>query len=141
MKIQERDFDLSPDEIKGLDIIPENRRRHVEKAKAVRFVVYLDEGEYFINAEGEPEMTIETQKEYDAFVFGTSGLFHDRGFEIVDEGYGEGEDELEFHLTALAADEPGTAVTTPVIEMRIAVRSGDNAQEEDERPAAYSSRN
>ena len=65
----------------------------------MRFIVVLEESGYTINADGNAEMTNAAQKEYDDFVSKIRQDVTSREIQIIDEGYGSDEDELEWHIT------------------------------------------
>ena len=64
-----------------------------------RIITVLDETRFTINEDGDPEMTQAAQEEYDEFVSDIRQKIMRNEITILDEGYGEDEDELEWHIT------------------------------------------
>ena len=100
MKIIKRDYSDASDRIKGVDKIGKDRIKTIKDCELTLCIITLDENEYTVNADGNPEMTEASQKEYDSFISKIrEGLISD-GIKIIDEGRGEGEDELDWYITA-----------------------------------------
>ena len=74
-----------------------------------------------MNHEGHPEMLRDVQQEYDDFVAKIRLGIEEDDIEILDEGYGEGEDELEWHIT-VCAKSPDKEFAA-VLEIDICVRT------------------
>ena len=97
VKILERNYDVTSDKIKGIDKLEDP---NVKNCKLSRFIVTIGEDGYIINEDGNPEMTQKGQAEYDDYVSKIRESMVRDEIRILDEGYGEGEDELEWHITA-----------------------------------------
>ena len=90
------------------------------------FTVILKKEAYTINADGEPEMTCRAQKEYDDFVFKIRNDSIRDYIEIVEEGYGENEDELEWHVTGCVRKKTEQDSIEAIVEFEVCVRKEDN---------------
>ena len=99
MKIFEREYDIDIEKVKGFEIIDPNFLQGIEKCKLTRFIVALDNTQYTIDSEGNPEMTDDAQSEYDDYVSRLRDMLIMDKIRILDEGYGKEENELEWHIT------------------------------------------
>ncbi len=122
MKILNRDYDITLKEIKGNEKINSLQMANINNCELTRFIVVLDKNEFFINSEGYPEMTKTSQEEYDSFVSKIRTDMQNKKIEIIDEGYGTGEDELSWHITLCVKKED---VVAGVIEIDTCVRTRD----------------
>ena len=122
MRILKRDYDVAVGQIKGVEKLDLEQLKEIDKCKLSREIVVLDETRYSINADGEPEMTRDAQIEYDEFVSQIrQGLSRD-DTRILDEGYGEGDNELEWHITVCVVDKANTGIVG-VLEVDTCVRT------------------
>ena len=104
VRVLNRDYDVTADKIKGIDKIEHS---DIEHFKLTRYIALVDETCYTVREDGNAELTRAAQEEYDDFVQKIRQEMQRDGIQVIDEGYGEGEDELEWHLTAciMKADE------------------------------------
>ncbi|MCR4616802.1 MAG: hypothetical protein K5669_01305 [Lachnospiraceae bacterium] len=125
MKIHKRDYSDAFDRIKGSEKIGPERIEKIEECELTLFIVALDESEYMINTDGNPEMTEASQGEYDSFIVQLRESMIRDEIRILDEGYGTGEDELEWHITGgfIKADSDDIVA---IIEVQTCVRSDDH---------------
>ncbi len=121
MKILKRDYDVAVNKIKGIEKLESEYMEDTHMGKLSRFIVVLDETGYKINADGEPEMKEDAQREYDEFVAKIREKMDREEFRILDEGYGTGEDELEWHISAYVLDEMEN-IKGDILEIDICVR-------------------
>ncbi len=126
MKILKRDYDVAVNKIKGIEILESEYMEDTHKGKLSRFIVVLDETGYSINADGEPEMTEDAQREYDEFVTQIRKKMDREEIRILDEGYGTGEDELEWHITACVIDDMG-GILGDILEIDVCVRTDEDS--------------
>ena len=124
MKIHKRDYSDAFDRIKGSGKIGPERIDKIEECELTLFVIALDESEYMINAEGNPEMTEASQAEYDSFTAQIRESMIRDEIRILDEGYGAGEDELEWHITG-GFIKPDSDDIVAIIEVQTCVRTDD----------------
>ena len=127
MHILKRDYDVTTDKIKGIEKLNPEQVKKIDKCKLSREIVVLDETRYFLDADGEPVMTRDAQKEYDEFVSHIREAFIREDTKILDEGYGVGEDELEWHITTYVFDDTNSMVVG-IMEIDTCVRT-DEASE------------
>ncbi|SEA17034.1 hypothetical protein SAMN05216349_1065 [Oribacterium sp. KHPX15] len=120
-KILERNYDIAINQIKGNEKV-NSEQAYVDKGKLYRYIVVLDKSRYKINAAGNPEMAPNAQKEYDEFVDGIRHKMLNDKLTILDEGYGTGEDELEWHITASLMDSETDNRIVGIIEIDTCVR-------------------
>lgn len=93
-----RNLPIAVSEAKGFEKLGEEQTADIDTCKLTRCIVVLDESQYIVNAEGNPEMTQAAQTEYDDFVVKLRQEFIKNDITILDEGYGADEDELESGL-------------------------------------------
>ena len=99
VKISQRQYDVSADKIKGYEKLDPEESADVGACKLMRYIVVLDETGYTIKSDGNAVMTKASQEEYDDFVSKIQQEVAGGEYKIIDEGYGSGEDELEWHIT------------------------------------------
>ncbi len=105
MKILQRDYNkLDVSKIKGIEKLENAETVIIDDSILTRFIVVLDDSQYYVNADGEPEMTKDAQKEYDEFVAQIRQTYMRDEITVIDEGYGANEDELEWHITGGVID-------------------------------------
>ncbi len=105
MKILQRDYNkLDVSKIKGIEKLENVKSVIIDDSILTRFIVVLDDKQYCVNADGEPEMTQDAQKEYDDFVAKIRQMYMRDEITVIDEGYGANEDELEWHITGGVID-------------------------------------
>jgi hypothetical protein len=105
MKILQRDYNkLDVSKIKGIEKLENVKSVIIDDSILTRFIVVLDDKQYCVNADGEPEMTQDAQKEYDDFVAKIRQMYMRDEITVIDEGYGVDEDELEWHITVGLVD-------------------------------------
>ena len=125
MKILNRDYEIDASQAKGFEKLRKDQTVNIEKCKLMRCTVVLDESQYRVNEEGCPEMTQASQKEYDEFVFSLRQRFIHDEIMILDEGYGEDEDELEWHITGCVTSKEDKGAILGIIEIDTCVRTED----------------
>ncbi len=125
MHILKRDYDVTTDKIKGIEKLNPEQVKIIDKCKLSREIVVLDETRYILNDDGEPVMTRDAQKEYDEFVSHIRETLIREDTKVLDEGYGVGEDELEWHITACVMDNTDSEVVG-IMEIDTCVRTDDN---------------
>ena len=121
-KILERNYDIAVDQIKGHEKVDPEQTNHIDNGKLYRYIVVLDKTRYVINADGKPEMTLHAQKEYDEFVDNIRHIIMNDEFTILDEGYGAGEDELEWHVTCCLTNPDRDTCIEGILEIVTCVR-------------------
>ena len=121
-KILERNYDIAVDQIKGHEKVDPEQTNHIDNGKLYRYIVVLDKTRYVINADGKPEMTLHAQKEYDEFVDNIRNKIMNDEFTILDEGYGAGEDELEWHVTCCLTNPDRDTCIEGILEIVTCVR-------------------
>ena|GEM_PF-2547569 len=126
LEILNKEYDIAPEEVKGYEKIEKEKAADVKKCKLYRFTVILKKEAYTINADGEPEMTCQAQKEYDDFVFKIRNDSIRDYIEIAEEGYGENEDELEWHVTGCVRKKTEQDSIEAIVEFEVCVRTEDN---------------
>lgn len=126
MHILKRDYDVAIDKIKGVEKLNLEQMKKIDKCKLSREIVVLDETRYILNADGEPVMTRDAQKEYDEFVSHIREAFIREGTQVLDEGYGVGEDELEWHITVCVTDDTNSRVIA-LMEIDTCVRTDEES--------------
>ena len=125
MQILKREYNtMAVSKIKGYDKLDPEQTAGIDKCDLTRFIVLLDENEYTVNEDGEPEMTKSGQEEYDGFVDSIRRMLTREEIRILDEGYGEGEDELEWHITGGVVD-PKNGGIAGIFGFETCVRAGD----------------
>ena len=122
MQIHKKEYDVSPKKLLGYRKIEESTKSHLEEAQIIRFVVELDESQYYINSDDEPEMTEEAQKEYDDFVSNISDYLDSKLLDVIDEGNGEGDEELDYHITAVIGSESDEESSCQALELQVVAR-------------------
>ena len=122
MQIHKKEYDVSPKKLLGYRKIEESTKSHLEEAQIIRFVVELDESQYYINSDDEPEMTEEAQKEYDDFVSNISDYLDSKLLDVIDEGNGEGDEELDYHITAVIESESDEESSCQALELQVVAR-------------------
>ncbi len=127
MHILKRDYDVATDKIKGIEKLNPEQVKIIDKCKLSRGIVVLDETRYILNDDGEPVMTRDAQKEYDEFVSHIRETIIREDTKVLDEGYGVGEDELEWHITVCVIDDTNSMVVG-IMEIDTCVRT-DEASE------------
>ena len=127
MHILKRDYDVEIDKIKGIEKLERDQLKKIDKCKLTREIVVLDETGYTINADGNPEMTQESQEEYNEFISKIRQELSRKDTKILDEGYGIGEDELEWHITACFMD-PDIGIVG-IIEIDTCVRTDEKSED------------
>ena len=127
MHILKRDYDVAIDKIKGVEKLNPEQMKKIDKCKLSREIVVLDETRYILNADGEPIMTRDAQKEYDEFVSHIREAFIREGTQVLDEGYGVGEDELEWHITVCVTDDTNSRVIA-LMEIDTCVRTDEESE-------------
>ncbi|MCR4717783.1 MAG: hypothetical protein K5656_11455 [Lachnospiraceae bacterium] len=123
LSIDIKEYDMSICDIKGYERIKDSLNDEIESCKVIRAVVMLDQSRYLINDNGEYEMTFKAQKEYDDFIMKYHGTMDREEMHVVDEGYGCGEDELDWHITACVQNEEG--YVNGVVEVQVCVRADE----------------
>ena len=126
MKILKREYDVALSEIKGVNKLGKDQVENTDGCKLTRFVILLDETRYTINEDGNPEMTQAAQQEYDEFIDKIRQEMMRGEIKIIDEGYGTGEDELEWHITAGVLDSDKNEIINGIMEFETCVRTEES---------------
>ena len=123
MKIIERKYDIPVGKIKGYEKLDLGQLEGIGDCKLIRYIAVLDSSDYTIAETGAAVMTKASQKEYDDFVSKIRQEVKRDGIWIIDEGYGSGENELEWHISFMSeAAKDGCAC---VVEIDTCVRTND----------------
>ena len=125
MKIYEREYDLDIEKAKGFDKMDQNLIRGIEKFKLTKFIVTIDETQYTLDSDGNPEMNFEAQTEYADYVSKLRSMLIMDKIRILDEGYGEDENELEWHATCCILN-PEDSGAVAIWEIDTCVRTDDS---------------
>ncbi len=129
IKILKRDYDVTVDKIKGIEKLNQDRLEDFDRCKLSRYIVVLDGAGYTMNSDGDPEMTEAAQKEYDEFVSKIRQELVREEIQILDEGYGADEDELEWHITACVMEDTNNEIAG-IMEIDTCVRTDEEAEGE-----------
>lgn len=132
MKIHSRDYDIEPKEAKGADRLTKEELDSINNCKLTKQIVVLDKSRYFINSDGEPEMTKEAQEEYDDFISGLREMLLSEKIRIIDEGFGEGEDELDWHITGCAIVPELDNKIAGIVEVDTCVMTDDEEEDDND---------
>lgn len=126
-KILTRHYNVSVDKIKGVEKLDQGKLMDHEASLSC-YTVVLDKTRYTINADGKPEMTKAAQEEYDEFISKIHQWYTEYDSDLagtLDEGYGEGEDELDWHITGYSMWEDNIV---GVVEIDTCVRTEEPTQ-------------
>ena len=123
LKILHRDYDTAVYQIKGSDKLKPEQTAAIDDCKVTRIITVLDETRFTINEDGDPEMTQAAQEEYDEFVSDIRQKMMRNEITILDEGYGEDEDELEWHITCCIMNPASKSGIGAVWEIDTCVRA------------------
>jgi len=123
MKIIKRKYDIPVEKIKGYEKFDQGQLEDIGNCKLIRYIAVLDKSNYTINETGAAVMTKASQKEYDDFVSRIHQDVKRDGIRVIDEGYGSGENELEWHISFMSETaEDGCA---GIVEIDTCVRTND----------------
>lgn len=122
LKILSREYDVPIEKIRGHEQLEADEIELIDDCKQICYIAVLGKDGYTINDDGNAEMTKDAQEDYDNFVAQIRQRVITDEIEIMDEGYGVGECELEWHITLVSADK------TRLIEINTSIRT-DNAEE------------
>ena len=123
VKILERDYDIDLSEVKGIEKLEPEQTAGILECKRTRFIVIPAEEKITVNEDGDSEMTAEAQTEYDGFVSQVRQRFIREDIWILDEGFGEGEDELEWHITGCVVNPKNEESVVGIMEIDTCVRT------------------
>ena len=126
MEILKREYTVEANKIKGYEKLEQDQVSEIKDVNLFRFIVVLDDTRYTINEEGDPEMTKDAQEEYDDFISKIRQKIMDDGINILDEGYGADEDELEWHITGYVLNPKAEGKIAGLIEFDTCVRIKEN---------------
>jgi len=126
MEILKREYTVEANKIKGYEKLEQDQVSEIKDGNLFRFIVVLDDTRYTINEEGDPEMTKDAQEEYDDFISKIRQKIMDDGINILDEGYGADEDELEWHITGYVLNPKAEGKIAGLIEFDTCVRIKEN---------------
>ena len=125
VEIRKKEYDVAPEKIKGYEKIKNEDTEDLKECKLFRFTAVLNRDGYTINADGEPEMTRQAQKEYDDFLSSMRQEMTRDSMEILEEGAGEDEDELEWHITGCFMKKGVEKGIGAIVEFDVCVRTED----------------
>lgn len=123
MKIIERTYDIPVEKIKGYEKFDLGQLEGIGDCKLIRYIAVLDNSDYTIDETGTAMMTKASQKEYDGFVSKIRQEVKRDGIRVIDEGYGSGENELEWHISFMS--EVAKDGCAGVVEIDTCVRTND----------------
>ena len=126
MEILKREYTVEANKIKGYEKLEQDQVSEIKDGNLFRFIVVLDDTRYTINEEGDPEMTKDAQEEYDDFISKIRQKIMDDGINILDEGYGADEDELEWHITGYVLNPKAEGKIAGLIEFDTCVGIKEN---------------
>ena len=128
IKIRQRDFDIALDKIRGIEKLNPAQLGNIYEGNLTRYTVLLNPGSYFINDDGMHEMIEAAQEEYDKFIFDIRQTMLEKGFKTLDEGFGEDEDELEWHFSGYYEHPEDNNVIVGVMEIDSCVRIAEESE-------------
>ena len=126
IKIIERKYDIPVEEIKGYEKIDQGPLEGIGECKLIRYIAVLNSSNYTIDETGAAVMTKASQKEYDDFVQKIHNEVTSNGVRIIDEGYGVGKNELEWHITLMGKEAEDGYVGVVEIDTCVRTNDGEN---------------
>lgn len=126
LKIIERKYDIPIEKIKGYKKLKKEQLGSISKCKFIRYIAALNETEYTIDTSGIAVMTKASQKKYDDFVLKIHNEVTSGGIRIIDEGYGAGENELEWHITFMGKEAEDVYAGGVEIDTCVRTKDGEN---------------
>ncbi len=123
MEVLVRDYDLEVNQFKGYEKIKDRQLADINRCRKTKYISVIDESDYTINKDGNPEMKKKPQEEYDDFVANIREEMNKDAIEIIDEGYGSGEDEIEWHITGVIMSQEIDGAIAGIIEIETCVRT------------------
>lgn len=126
IKIIERKYDIPVGKIKGYEKLDLGQLEGIGDCKLIRYIAVLDNSNYKIDETGTAMMTKASQKEYDDFVSKIRQEVKRYGIRIIDDGYGSGENELEWHITFMGKEAEDGCVGVVEIDTCVRTNDGEN---------------
>ncbi len=70
MEVLVRDYDLEVNQFNGYEKIKDRRLADINRCRKTKYISVIDESDYTINKDGNPEIKKKPQEEYDDFISG-----------------------------------------------------------------------